>query len=121
MHDVLVSELPLRALSQLCVLAIFCSLHPLHNTGMSGLQWTTPALWALSALCLSANAPEHAALAAPLLLVVDLFQRSRQSLNMRTVNTVRQPTGQEKRKVRRLNGEPVYQDIILVRQVNNRD
>jgi hypothetical protein len=118
MHDVLVSELPLRALSQLCTLAIFCSLQPLHNTDM---QWTTPALWALSALCLSANAPEHAALAAPLLLVVDLFQRSRQSPNTRTVNTVRQPTGQEKRKVRRLNGEPVYQDIILVRPVSNRD
>lgn len=83
---------------------------------MSGsLQWSTPAIWALSAICLSGKIHGDAALAAPLLLAVDLFQRSRPIPDIRTVDTVRQPSGQEKRKVRRLNGEAVNQDIVQVR------
>lgn len=94
-----------------------CHSHFRLGTMSAITQWTTPALWTLSVLCLTSRAPVEAAYAAPVLLIVDLFNRSRSLSYARTGKSeyVRQPTGKEKRKVRRLNGET--EDPIHVEQV----
>jgi hypothetical protein len=74
---------------------------------MSTISPAATALWVLSALCLTSRIPAEAALAAPVLLILDLIQKSRRSLPNLSGKSKpeRQPTGGEKRKLRRLNGQ----------------
>jgi hypothetical protein len=63
--------------------------------------WTTAILQALSPLCLTAKLPWQLALLVPTLFIVDLYYRAQTPRR----EPVRAAIGQEKRKVRRLNGK----------------
>jgi hypothetical protein len=65
-------------------------------------HWTTALIQVIAPLCLSAKLPWQLAFVVPALLLVDLYRRS-QTLKREPIRAI--TIGEEKRKVRRLNGD----------------
>jgi hypothetical protein len=63
-------------------------------------HWTSALLQVLAPFCLSAKLPWQLAFLVPALFIVDLYRRSQRPRR----EPIRSVVGQEKRKVRRLNG-----------------
>jgi hypothetical protein len=63
-------------------------------------HWTSALLQVLAPFCLSAKFPWQLAFVVPALFIVDLYRRSQRPRR----EAIRSVVGQEKRKVRRLNG-----------------
>ena len=74
-------------------------------------HWTTALIQVIAPLCLSAKLPWQLAFIVPALLLVDLYRRS-QTLKREPIRAI--TIGEEKRKVRRLNGD---RDITHQREV----